>query len=157
MAPKCPLFNKADVLCRIKQQSQHRWVANEQTWYLSNYCASDYYIDCVDYEAYLEQQAITKGKILVIDDEAEFLEALNSFFSLRGYQTVTASSAEKALRIIAQDEPALATRRGLKDVLGLQRLRRVVITEVAEQHVGVEVGQRLVSHDAPRGRGAGQE
>ncbi len=108
MAPKCPLFNKGEVLCRIKPQSQHRWVANEQTWYLSNYCASDYYIDCVDYEAYLEQQAITKGKILVIDDEQEFLEALNSFFSLRGYQTVTASSAEKALRVMAQDLPALA-------------------------------------------------
>jgi CheY-like chemotaxis protein len=108
MAAKCPLFHKASVLCRIKAESQHRWVGNEQTWYLSNYCASDYFVDCADYEAYLEQQAITKGKILVVDDETDFLETLNSFFSLRGYQMVTATSAEKALRLIAQEEPALA-------------------------------------------------
>ncbi len=108
MATRCPLFHNEKVLCRIKAQSQHHWVGNEQTWYLSNYCASDYFVDCADYEAYLEQQAITKGKILVIDDEVDFLQTLNSFFSLRGYQMLTATSAEKALRVIAQDMPALA-------------------------------------------------
>ncbi len=108
MAPKCPLFHNCAVLCRIKPESQHRWVGNEQTWYLSNYCASDYFVDCADYEAYLEQQAITKGKILVVDDETDFLEVLNSFFSARGYQMLTATSAEKALRVISQEQPALA-------------------------------------------------
>jgi len=108
MAAKCPLFHNKMVLCRIKPESQHRWVGTEHSWYLHNYCESDYYVDCQDFEAFLEQQAIVKGKILVVDDEPAFLETLSSFFSSRGYQMITATSAEKALRIIAQDQPALA-------------------------------------------------
>jgi len=108
MATKCPLFRDSKVLCRIKPESQHRWVGTEHSWYLHNYCESDYYVDCQDFEAYLEQQAIVKGKILVVDDEPAFLETLSSFFSARGYQMLTATSAEKALRVITQDQPALA-------------------------------------------------
>ncbi|MBI1992476.1 MAG: hypothetical protein HYS71_04505, partial [Candidatus Omnitrophica bacterium] len=66
MAAKCPLFHNAKVLCRVKPESQHRWVGTERTWYIRNYCEADYYVDCEDYEAYLEQQAIGKGKILVV-------------------------------------------------------------------------------------------
>ena len=108
MGAKCPLFHNGQVLCRIKPQSQHRWVGTEQAWYLHNYCETDYYVDCEDFEAYLEQQAITKGKILVIDDEEAFLATLNSFFSSRGYQMLTATSAEQALQVIKDDVPALA-------------------------------------------------
>ncbi|GEM_PF-699551 len=108
MGAKCPLFHNGQVLCRIKPQGQHRWVGTEQAWYLQNYCETDYYVDCEDFEAYLEQQAIVKGKILVIDDEEAFLATLNSFFSARGYQMLTATSAEAALQVIKQDVPALA-------------------------------------------------
>jgi len=108
MAAKCPLFHNQKVLCRIKPESQHRWVGTEHAWYVRNYCETDYYVDCEDFEAYLEQQAIVKGKILVIDDEQAFLETLSSFFSSRGYQMVTATSAEKALELITHEPPALA-------------------------------------------------
>ncbi len=105
---KCPLFNNGKILCRVKPESQHRWVGTERTWYLRNYCETDYYVDCEDFEAYLEQQAIVKGKILVVDDETAMLETLSSFFGNRGYQLMTATSAEAALKLIAQEQPALA-------------------------------------------------
>ena len=108
MAAKCPLFHTDKILCRVKSDSQHRWVGTERTWYIRNYCETDYYVDCEDFEAYLEQQAIVKGKILVVDDETTMLETLSSFFGNRGYQMMTAASAEAALKLIKEEQPALA-------------------------------------------------
>ena len=108
MSAKCPLFRNGTILCRIKTESQHRWVGTERAWYIRNYCEADYYVDCEDFEAYLEQKAIVKGKILVVDDETTMLETLSSFFSSRGYQLMTAASAEVALKLIAEEQPALA-------------------------------------------------
>ncbi len=108
MAAKCPLFRNDKIICRVKSESQRRWVGTERTWYIRNYCEADYYVDCEDFEAYLEQQAIIKGKILVIDDETSMLETLSSFFGNRGYQLMTATSAEVALKLIAEEQPALA-------------------------------------------------
>lgn len=109
IAAKCPLFANGKILCRVKPESQHRWVGTtERAWYMRNYCEADYYVDCEDFEAYLEQQAIVKGKILVVDDETAMLETLSSFFGNRGYQLMTATSAEAALKLIAQEQPALA-------------------------------------------------
>lgn len=108
MSAKCPLFNSGKVLCRVKDGSSHRWVGTERTWYIRNYCEADYYVDCEDFEAYLEQQAIVKGKILVIDDETTMLETLSSFFGSRGYQLMTATSAEVALKLIKEEQPSLA-------------------------------------------------
>ena len=108
MAAKCPLFRNAQVLCRVKPASQHRWVGTERSWYIKNYCEADYHVDCEDFEAYLEQQAIGKGKILVVDDETTMLETLSSFFGSRGYQLMTAASAEAALKLLKEEQPALA-------------------------------------------------
>src|SRR3989338_5399738 len=108
MAAKCPLFQNGKVVCRVKDNSQHRGVGTERTWYIRNYCETDYHVDCQDFEAYLEQQAIVKGKILVIDDEKTMLETLSSFFGSRGYQLMTATSAEVALKLIKEEQPALA-------------------------------------------------
>lgn len=108
MAAKCPLFKNAKVICRVKPESQHRWIGTERTWYIRNYCEADYYVDCEDFEAYLEQQAIVKGKILVVDDETTMLETLSGFFGSRGYQLMTAASAEAALKLMAEEQPSLA-------------------------------------------------
>ena len=108
MVVKCPLFQNEKILCRVKPQSSHRWVGTERTWYQHNYCDADYYVDCEDFEAYLEQQAIIKGKILVVDDETTMLETLSSFFGSRGYQLMTAASAEAALKLIKEEQPSLA-------------------------------------------------
>lgn len=83
------------------------WGRNSSGTY-TTYCESDYYVDCEDFEAFREQQAIVKGKILVVDDEQAFLDTLQAFFSSRGYQMLTAASAEKALDLIKLEQPALA-------------------------------------------------
>ena len=108
MTAKCPLFKNDKILCRVKSGSQHRWVGTERTWYIRNYCEAEYYVDCEDFEAYLEQQAIVKGKILVVDDETTMLETLSSFFGNRGYQMMTAASGEAALKLLAEEQPAPA-------------------------------------------------
>ncbi len=127
MAPKCPLFANGKVLCRVKPESQHRWVGGtERTWYIRNYCEADYYVDCQDFEAYLEQQAIVKGKILVVDDETTMLETLSSFFGNRGYQLMTTTSAEAALNLIAGEQPSLALIDiKLPGMNGLELLKRI--------------------------------
>ncbi len=108
MVPKCPLFPNGKILCRVKPDSAHRWIGTERTWYIRNYCEADYYVDCEDFEAYLEQKAIIKGKILMVDDEITMLETLSSFFGGRGYQLMTATSAEAALKLLAEEQPSLA-------------------------------------------------
>ena len=109
MGAKCPLFHNPKVLCRIKPESGHKW-SDEATRliYSSNYCESRYYPDCEDFAAYAEQQAIVKGKILVVDDEEKLVETLSSFLTSRGYETMTATSAEQALDLLKVDQPALA-------------------------------------------------
>jgi DNA-binding response OmpR family regulator len=42
-------------------------------------------------------------KILVVDDEVPILDMLKDLFSRRGYQVVTAQSAEKALDILRKE------------------------------------------------------
>jgi len=108
MAAKCPLFHNPKVLCRIKPESRHTWAGADQILYRMNFCDSSYYLDCEDFAAYLEQQAIVKGKILVVDDEQGLLDTLSSFFTARGYEVMTAISAEAALELLKTDQPALA-------------------------------------------------
>lgn len=109
MAAKCPLFHNPKVLCRIKPASGHKWPDEAaRLIYPSNYCESNYYPDCEDFAAYIEQQAIVKGKILVVDDEEKLVETISSFFTSRGYETMTATSAEQALDLLKVDQPALA-------------------------------------------------
>ncbi|MBN2059553.1 MAG: sigma-54-dependent Fis family transcriptional regulator [Deltaproteobacteria bacterium] len=43
-----------------------------------------------------------KPKILIIDDEPEFLHVLKSYFSFEGYEVFTAGSAEEGLKLIGQ-------------------------------------------------------
>ncbi len=135
MAAKCPLFNNPKILCRIKPESRHQWAGADRSLYLYNYCDSNYYVDCQDFEAYLEQQAITKGKILVVDDEEKLVETLSTFFAMRGYETMTATSAEQAIELLKVEQPSLA----VVDVRlpGLNGLELVKI--IKREYPGVKV------------------
>ena len=108
MEMECPLFKNAQVICRVKSDSQHRWVSSERMWYIRNYCESAFHTDCEDYQAYCEQKAIARGKILVVDDEPILVDTLKGFFANRGYEVVTAGSAEEALQVLAREHPVLA-------------------------------------------------
>ncbi len=65
-------------------------------------------------------------KVLIIDDEEEFLETLADRFRLRGIQTKTAGDGESALNLIEEDPPEIV----VLDVMmpgmgGLEVLKRI--------------------------------
>ncbi|MFH2218994.1 MAG: response regulator [Pseudomonadota bacterium] len=50
---------------------------------------------------------MTKPKLLLVDDEKDFVDTLAERLQLRGYQVLTASDGERALQIIENDPPHL--------------------------------------------------
>lgn len=50
---------------------------------------------------------MTKPKLLLVDDEKEFVDTLAERLRLRGFQVLTAIDGESALRIIEDDHPQL--------------------------------------------------
>ena len=66
------------------------------------------------------------AKVLVVDDEPEAVELLTEFLSSKGYEVLTATSGEEALRRVKEDRPHLV----LLDIQmpkmnGLDVLRRI--------------------------------
>ncbi len=87
------------------------------------------------------------AKVLVVDDEPEAVELLVEFLSSKGYEVLTATSGEEALRRVREDRPHLV----LLDIRmpkmsGLDVLRRIreidaemgviMVTAVNEEDVG---------------------
>lgn len=46
-----------------------------------------------------------KGKILTIDDEADFVAVIKNYFSLRGYEVFTALRGVTGLEIVQREKP----------------------------------------------------
>jgi DNA-binding response OmpR family regulator len=66
------------------------------------------------------------AKILVVDDQPEAVELLVEFLSSKGYEVITATNGEEALRRVKEDRPHLV----LLDIQmpkmnGLEVLRRI--------------------------------
>ncbi|MGH7394881.1 MAG: response regulator [Candidatus Methylomirabilales bacterium] len=89
------------------------------------------------------------AKVLVVDDEPAAVELLVEFLSSKGYEVLTATSGEEALRRVKEDRPHLV----LLDVRmpkmdGMEVLRRIreidtemgviMVTAVNEEDVGRE-------------------
>lgn len=75
------------------------------------------------------------ARILVVDDEPDFVELLQEFLTGKGYEVITASDGEEALRKVKEERPHLI----LLDVRmprmnGLEVLRQV---RLIDQEVGV--------------------
>ncbi|MBI4573985.1 MAG: response regulator [candidate division NC10 bacterium] len=88
-------------------------------------------------------------RVLVVDDEPDAVELLTEFLRAKGYEVITASDGEEALRKVKEDRPHLI----LLDVRmpklnGLEVLRRVreidrevgviMVTAVNEEETGRE-------------------
>ena len=46
-------------------------------------------------------------KVLIVDDEPVIVNLLQKFLTQKGYETITASSGEEALKRVREDSPAL--------------------------------------------------
>ena len=46
-----------------------------------------------------------KGKVLLVDDDATLLEALDLYLSRHGYQVYTAADGDAALRYVSRHRP----------------------------------------------------
>lgn len=46
-------------------------------------------------------------KVLIVDDEPVIVNLLQKFLTQKGYQTITASSGEEALKRVREDSPSL--------------------------------------------------
>ncbi len=88
-------------------------------------------------------------RVLVVDDEPDAIELLTEFLTAKGYEVITASDGEEALRKVKEDRPHLI----LLDVRmpklnGMEVLRRVreidrevgviMVTAVNEEETGRE-------------------
>lgn len=86
-------------------------------------------------------------RVLVVDDEPDFIELLREFLTVKGYEVIAASNGEEALRKVKEDRPHLI----LLDVRmpkmnGLEVLRQVreidhevgviMVTAVNEEETG---------------------
>jgi DNA-binding response OmpR family regulator len=92
------------------------------------------------------------ARVLVVDDEPDAVELLQEFLTTKGYEVITASDGEEALRKVKEDRPHLI----LLDVRmpkmnGMEVLKRVreidhevgiiMVTAVNEEETGREALQ----------------
>jgi len=74
-------------------------------------------------------------EILVVDDEPNILEVLQTFLENEGYDVTTADSSAKALAQLAESDPQIVLLDiRMPDIDGIQCLRRI-----KDQHPSVEV------------------
>lgn len=65
-------------------------------------------------------------KLLAVDDEVELCELLEEFFSLEGFEVLTAQSGEKALALFEAERPgAVILDIKMPGLSGLEVLRRI--------------------------------
>ena len=88
------------------------------------------------------------ARILVVDDEPDSVELLQEFLTVKGYEVVTASNGEEALRKVKEERPHLI----LLDVRmpgmnGLDVLRKV---REFDQEVGVIMVTAVNEEDTGR-------
>jgi two-component system response regulator (stage 0 sporulation protein F) len=50
---------------------------------------------------------ISKPRIVAIDDEAEFIEIINNYFGLRGYDITVATRGTKGIELVKEKKPAV--------------------------------------------------
>jgi DNA-binding response OmpR family regulator len=95
----------------------------------------------------IEEMKEAMSRVLVVDDEPDAVELLTEFLTAKGYEVITASNGEEALRRLQEDRPHLI----LLDVRmpkmdGLEVLRRareidqavgiIMVTAVHEEETG---------------------
>ncbi len=66
-----------------------------------------------------------KGKILIIDDEQEFVTTLTERLNIRGYETTGVTNFSEAVKYINENPDVVILDIGLKDADGLEVLKKI--------------------------------
>lgn len=88
-----------------------------------------------------------EGRVLVVDDEPDAVELLQEFLSAKGYEVITASDGEEALRKVKEERPHLVLLDiHMEKMGGLEVLRQlreidkevgvIMVTAVNEEEIG---------------------
>ncbi|MGI8782468.1 MAG: response regulator [Acidobacteriota bacterium] len=89
-------------------------------------------------------------KVLIVDDEPVIVNLLQKFLTQKGYQTITASSGEEALKRVREDSPALV----LLDVYMPGKTGIEVLREIKELQPDLGVIMVTAASDEGIGRKA---
>jgi len=76
-----------------------------------------------------------KLRVLLVDDEVEFVSALAERFALRGIQVRTASDGKEALRLIEEEAPQVVVLDLMMPGLGGKETLRIIMSK----HPGIKV------------------
>jgi len=87
------------------------------------------------------------ARVLVVDDEPDAVELLQEFLASKGYEVLTASSGEEALRKVKEERPHLmlldVRMRGMNGLDVLRQVRQfdqevgvIMVTAVNEEETG---------------------
>ncbi len=88
------------------------------------------------------------ARVLVVDDEPDSVELLQEFLTGKGYEIVTASNGEEALRKVKEERPHLVLLDvRMPDMNGLDVLRKV---REFDQEVGVIMVTAVSEEDTGR-------
>ena len=100
-----------------------------------------------------------RGKILVVDDDAEVLRALSLFLRSAGLTVIEGSTGQEGLDLLAREKPELALLdAGLPDMEGLEVCRRIKADpDLAHTFVIIISGSYTSSEDQVHGLDAGAD
>lgn len=99
-----------------------------------------------------------KKKILVVDDSAPILELESNMLRLLGYDPITAASGMEALKLLAQEQPALALLDvTLPDLDGFKLCQHIKSRPATSQIPVFLVSAKTTSADRERGEKAGAD
>jgi len=96
-------------------------------------------------------------KILVVDDECDICDFVKNFFQERGYDVITASSGEEAIKIAREENPELVLldvrMKGMDGIATLHHLRefdkalKVIMVTAMEDQERMDEAARLGACD----------
>jgi DNA-binding response OmpR family regulator len=97
----------------------------------------------------------TKYRVLLVDDETEFLETTGKRLSRRGYEVQTATTCAEALRIVEDDWPQIVVldvmlpdQDGIECLRNMKNIRPQLVVLMLTGHASMQTGLKGMEYGA---------